>query len=312
MNRIKVKLSPWWTGSVKDRFNQQFIGSYFINHDIELVDGDDYDFLVIVGNKKEEEDILVPEDRVLVFTMEPNWSPNACKNAHEYSNRVYIRDKNDHPESESYIETPLYIMYGGNGDMHHEQKWNWSVDALIGSDYQANKLLSTVQRNQECSWIADQDAQNILYTKRCDLVNSLLTSSTDIDIYGQYWEEDGNKIKGVAWNKKVGLLDYKFSIAIENTIEQNYITEKFWDCILTQTVPVYFGCPNIADLIPSNCYISLPEIGNIDECIKTINNNCTDEIYKNMLDEVHNLRYTFFSEPKFNIWHKIQEEIINS
>ena len=92
--KARVKLSPWWTGSVKHRFEQQFIGDYFKNPDIELVDSDDYDFFVVVGNLKEDEDIHVNSDRVLVFAMEPNWSPNACVNAHEYSDRVFIRDKN--------------------------------------------------------------------------------------------------------------------------------------------------------------------------------------------------------------------------
>ena len=305
----RVKLSPWWAASVRDRFTQQFIGEYFKNPDIELVDDNEYDFLVIVGNKKDEEEILVPEDRVIVFTMEPKWSPNSCQNAHEYSNRVYVRDIHEHPESDSYIETPLHMLYGGNGDMHAEKKWNWSVDSLMGSDHTPDKNLSIIQRKQTCSWIPDQDAQNILYEKRCNLADKLLVSDTDIDIYGEYWEEDGNKIKGTAWNKKIGLLDYRFSLAIENSVGKNYYTEKFWDCILTQTVPVYYGCPNIAEFIPAGSFIQLPDISDPDKCIEHINEVCTEDTYKQMLDNVHELRYEFFTKPIYNIWHKIQQDI---
>lgn len=36
-----------------------------------------------------------------------------------------------------------------------------------------------------------------------------------------------------------------FSIALENTIQYNYFTEKIIDCMFTYTVPLYRGCPNI-------------------------------------------------------------------
>lgn len=307
--KARVKLSPWWTGSVRDRFTQQFIGDYFKNPDIELVDSDDYDFLVIVGNKKEEEEINVSPDRVIVFTMEPKWSPNSCQNAHEYSNRVYVRDLSEHPESDAYIESPLHMLYGGNGDMHAEAKWNWSVNSLIGSDNPAPKNLSIVQRRQNCSWIPSQSENNILYEKRCNLAEELLTSDTDIDIFGEYWESDNNKIKGTAWNKKVGLLDYKFSIAIENSVGKNYYTEKFWDCILTQTVPVYYGCPNIHEFIPPECFIQLPDISETTKCINFINEICTTDTYTRMLDNIHQLRYSFFTNPVYNIWHAIQRDV---
>uniref|UniRef100_A0A7S2DJ44 Fucosyltransferase n=1 Tax=Octactis speculum TaxID=3111310 RepID=A0A7S2DJ44_9STRA len=38
-----------------------------------------------------------------------------------------------------------------------------------------------------------------------------------------------------------------FHIAIENVSQKDYFTEKLIDCLLTRTVPVYWGCPNICD-----------------------------------------------------------------
>jgi hypothetical protein len=36
-----------------------------------------------------------------------------------------------------------------------------------------------------------------------------------------------------------------FHIAVENSQNKNYFTEKIVDCFLTRTIPIYWGCPNI-------------------------------------------------------------------
>ena len=39
----------------------------------------------------------------------------------------------------------------------------------------------------------------------------------------------------------------KFSIVVENVRQKNWFTEKIIDCFATQTVPIYWGCPNIGE-----------------------------------------------------------------
>ncbi len=45
--------------------------------------------------------------------------------------------------------------------------------------------------------------------------------------------------------KEDGLLDYRYSIVIENARETGYFTEKLIDCLLCRTVPIYWGAPDI-------------------------------------------------------------------
>lgn len=45
---------------------------------------------------------------------------------------------------------------------------------------------------------------------------------------------------------------YKFAIAIENGVCNDYVTEKFWRAIKVGTVPIYFGSPLIRDWFPNN------------------------------------------------------------
>lgn len=45
--------------------------------------------------------------------------------------------------------------------------------------------------------------------------------------------------------KEDGLLDYRYSVVIENARETGYFTEKLIDCLLCETVPIYWGAPDI-------------------------------------------------------------------
>jgi len=50
---------------------------------------------------------------------------------------------------------------------------------------------------------------------------------------------------------------YKFTLAFENSISLDYVTEKFFDPLLAGSVPVYLGAPNIADYAPGeHCYVN--------------------------------------------------------
>ena len=49
---------------------------------------------------------------------------------------------------------------------------------------------------------------------------------------------------------------YKFCLALENAIEDDYVTEKFFDTLLAGSVPIYRGAPNVAEFAPGErCYI---------------------------------------------------------
>ncbi|NXY82625.1 FUT10 fucosyltransferase, partial [Alcedo cyanopectus] len=48
------------------------------------------------------------------------------------------------------------------------------------------------------------------------------------------------------------LAQYKFILAFENAVCEDYITEKLWRPLKLGVVPVYFGSPSIVDWLPSN------------------------------------------------------------
>lgn len=47
------------------------------------------------------------------------------------------------------------------------------------------------------------------------------------------------------------LANYKFHIAIENYVCEDYITEKLWRPLIIGSVPIYFGSPSVVDWLPN-------------------------------------------------------------
>jgi hypothetical protein len=53
--------------------------------------------------------------------------------------------------------------------------------------------------------------------------------------------------------------NYQYSFVIENSSQENYFTEKLIDCLITKTIPIYYGCPNIKDYFDTTGWIILTE-----------------------------------------------------
>jgi hypothetical protein len=68
-------------------------------------------------------------------------------------------------------------------------------------------------------------------------VAEYLLQRGDVECYGRGIRETPGKREALA--------PFRFSVAMENAASDFYFTEKLVDCLLTETVPIYFGCPSI-------------------------------------------------------------------
>ena len=79
------------------------------------------------------------------------------------------------------------------------------------------------------------------------------------------------------------LKDYRFSLVMENSVQDDYFTEKIIDCFLTGTIPIYWGTKNITKYFDENGIIMLPHLNewdfNFELAIELINS--LDENYYN-------------------------------
>ncbi len=69
-------------------------------------------------------------------------------------------------------------------------------------------------------------------------------AKVDLDVMGRGYKPFGAKAEGLA--------PYRYSVVIENVREVNYFTEKLVDAVLCQTVPIYWGCPNVGDFFDTS------------------------------------------------------------
>lgn len=68
---------------------------------------------------------------------------------------------------------------------------------------------------------------------------------------------NNNPILGLCPLKIDLFKDAQFSLVMENSRQINYFTEKLCDCLITKTIPVYYGCPNISEYFDTTGWIIL-------------------------------------------------------
>ena len=98
------------------------------------------------------------------------------------------------------------------------------------------------------------------------MCSSDLQSVSGIDLYGR------GTPRPIQY-KEDALLDYRYSIVVENAKTNNYFTEKLVDCLITGTIPIYWGCPNIGDFFDTDGMIIENNLEEVQAVVGTLNEN---------------------------------------
>jgi hypothetical protein len=304
---IKVKIQPNWTNSeeVTNRLLYQFKTPEIDISDIEFVHDDSYDIIIFLGYISEDVKEGKPS---LVFPQEPSWTGVHQRDYTRYDNMtIYGYDKSLYTPKEAVKEMRSCNFYGGVGPW--QEGWDfWTYDNVTKSDFPKTKniasFVSTKGINDNGEFI-----EGCLYGDRISLIQSLINDTPFIDYYG--WRIDESLPSYVKHNARTqNIKDYRFSLAIENSNEKNFLTEKFYDCILTNTIPIYFGCKNIQEIWVENGYILLNNIQDhnyVKDKLNWINENA-EELYEKMLPNVLQIKKRYFQQ--LNLLKTIKKEIL--
>lgn len=119
------------------------------------------------------------------------------------------------------------------------------------------------QKGKLCSMIVniDHDLSKHGYSLRKDAYNAAKKMGF-IDIYGSSFNPIGLKLDGLA--------PYCFSIAMENSKDDLYFTEKIIDCFLTKTVPLYYGCPSISEIFDSRGILHFSDVNELQKILSNL------------------------------------------
>ncbi len=104
-------------------------------------------------------------------------------------------------------------------------------------DWQERDLTKTAM----CSLIASAKRSQPGHLLRHEIAELVRREAFDVELLGRGYRPFADKAEGLA--------PFRYSLVIENVRERNCFTEKLIDAILCRTVPIYWGCPNIADFI---------------------------------------------------------------
>ncbi|CAL0331323.1 unnamed protein product [Lupinus luteus] len=101
---------------------------------------------------------------------------------------------------------------------------------------------------------------------RLQALEALENENIKIDSYGGCHRNKDGRV-----NKLETLKRYKFSLAFENSNEEDYVTEKYFQSLVAGTVPVVVGAPNIQEFAPSRgAILHIKDIEDVESIAKTM------------------------------------------
>ena len=140
------------------------------------------------------------------------------------------------------------------------------------------KLLNNPNRTKFCAAVISHGGDDKF---RTIFINEL-NKYKKIDMGGTFL----NNVNGPVKNKIKFLSSYKFSIAMENSEGDGYVSEKIFDSFIAGTIPIYYGDYTVDEYINPKSFILIKNEKNMKdkiEYIKDIDNNI--EKYMNILKE---------------------------
>ena len=247
---IRVKFFNSFTDSINTRNVFERIIPLLPNQrygkDIVFTDNDDYTHAVILNTAMPP--LTIPKENVIGLAFEPPYllglTIEFVNYAIRHIGRYYIGQTGNLP--------PPFME-------HHGFMWYCPFPQNIKPK---TKLMSIIFSTKH--YLTGHMYRHLL-------INKILEHSLPIDIYGNGCETLNivdSRIKGT-FAEEEPYDGYQFTIAIENTSLNDYISEKCLNPLLYETTPLYYGAMHI-DRYFQDHYIRLT--GNVDQDLYTIVN----------------------------------------
>jgi hypothetical protein len=254
---------------------------FYFNEDIE-----ECDYWVVYDSINTREKALCFTENTIFFTAEP---PSIKKYSNFFLKQFHtVFTCHNEINHKNIIQSqPALPWFVGMKFNFKSKQWNHD-NAKTWNDFEKDsvevksKLISIITSNKTFT-SGHKNRINFLSQINKEFPNQ-------IDIFGSGYREIEDKCDG--------LTKYKYSLVIENSSFQNYWTEKLADCFLTETYPIYYGCPNIFDYFPRGS-LSIIDIDNIEESINIIKSVIESNEYENSLELIKKSKKLILNQYNF-------------
>lgn len=139
-----------------------------------------------------------------------------------------------------YLPSPPYVL------MHVDRSWDFLAKASLPQKTETLCMISSGLKTLEG------------HKAQLEFIERLVSSNLEFSLWGR--SNQFNKYsnyRGIAPTKWEVLSPCKYSIVVENSIVPFYWTEKIADCLLSFSLPLYYGSPNVNKYLPEECYIPI-------------------------------------------------------
>ncbi|XP_038998655.1 glycoprotein 3-alpha-L-fucosyltransferase A-like [Hibiscus syriacus] len=191
---------------------------------------------------------------------------------------VYSRNFSDDPilvyhQKQPTIPILISLRHDGGVGYEYVMTTSLSSDVPVGyfswAEYDIMApVLPKTKKALAAAFISNCEARNF----RIKALVRLENENIKIDSYGRCHRNRNENV-----DKVKALKHYKFSLAFENSNEEDYVTEKFFQSLVAGSVPVVVGAPNIEDFAPSpGSYLHIKEledVGSVAERMKYLSEN---------------------------------------
>jgi hypothetical protein len=244
-------------------------------------------WVVSSGLRQSEECLCDPRNTVFIANEPPavKYRPGFLK---QFAHVITCDRSLDHPGK---IHGPYGIPWWAGLQMDVTRPHYFAPEARFGYDELSD--LKPPAKPKKMSVITSRLQMLDGHKKRSSFVAGLKAAmGKDIDFFGYDSVALSDK-----WD---GLEPYRYHLCIENAICPDYWTEKIADPLLAFCLPIYCGCPNMSEYLPSRSFIPI-NIDNEAEAIATIEKLIITDPYTHHLEHILKARrllldkYNFFA-----------------
>ena len=269
--KTRVKLICNWCTPAQlcNEWNHMSQGNYTWN-DIQVVPDDNADYFVIV-NKPTSNEFYIPE-KTIVFQMEP-W----CYDPKQHWG-IKTWGEWAKPDENKFLQVRSHDKFVNNCMWQLKTSYNEFKFSEIVKDKSKENIISTICSSK---YFDPGHIKRIDFLKYCEKRND---PSVIIHVYNH---DNDHKFKNYQGPhppgyKDAGILPYKYYFMGENNEEYNFVTEKMFEPLLTESLCFYWGCPNISEIFDPRSYVLL-DLSDFEKSFNIIKNVIENNLWEQRL-----------------------------
>lgn len=286
----KIKVCTYQTGFNK-HYTRFFTSSDTREHQFILVEQPAQADVVVFINTIDDK-VLRHDQRAILFFHEP------LAYAHLYQSEIHeTRFPKTNLEVVSHLlSTSLFIKNADGINFHRSIPY---VHFHHMATYeQLNSIDESKRSKQICSITSGLNGIPG-YQKRRQFLENFSAANSNFDLFGKFSKIAAAipSYRGPCIVKWKTVCQYKYSLVIENSDEDYYVSEKIFDALICGSMPIYHGSDKIFEVLPREWFYYLPSLD--DSEIDKLNAFIATDAYKTVSDHRSEICKTIYDKLSF-------------